>query len=230
MLEVLFPDAHQLRFIKVLDWAGVPINIKHYDVGECSAMKRVVWDFVKTKDMLVNLKTEKFPARSVASICKDHHYGIEVPVQESMRHLIPLDHETCKGVYNGDGLHPGDEPTAPLFVLQSRRSRSGWCKRRLQASEVLRMYDISDSITKGLRDELWSKIIKLNYLSPLKVLLRAAHAVLREVPGRGGGGDLIPERSVKMRRDADAVVLSSTVLPGDKANMDLVGKELTEQE
>jgi hypothetical protein len=37
-------------------------------------MERVVSAFVKTKDMVVNLKTKKRPARSVASIFKDHHY------------------------------------------------------------------------------------------------------------------------------------------------------------
>jgi hypothetical protein len=79
--------------------------------------------------MVVNLKTEKRPARSVASICKDHHYGFEVPVQDSRRRLIPLIHETSKGVYHGDGLHPGEEPKATLFVLRSCRSKSGWCKR-----------------------------------------------------------------------------------------------------
>jgi hypothetical protein len=89
------------------------------------------------------------------------------------------------------------------------------------------MYDISDSITNGLTEELRSKIMKLDYLSPLKVLLGAEHAVLREVPGRV---DLIPERSVKMRRDAAAEVLSSTVLLGDKAKLGLVGTEVTEQE
>jgi hypothetical protein len=103
---------------------------------------------VKTKDMVVNLKTEKRPARSVASICKDHHYGIKVSARESRRRLGTLVRETCKGVYHGDGLHPGDEPMAPLFVLRSCRSKSGWWKRRLKASEVLIMYDISDSITR----------------------------------------------------------------------------------
>jgi hypothetical protein len=226
MLEVLFAVVHQLRFIKVLDWVSVPITIKHSDVGGCSAMERVVRAFVKTKDMVVNLKTEKRPARSVASICKDRHYGFEVPLQESRRRLRPLSHEISKGVYHVDGLHPGDEPKASLFVLRSCRSKSGWCKRQLQASEVHSMYDISDSITNGLTDELRSKIIKLDYLSPLIFLLGAAHAVLREVPGEG----LIPERSVKMRRDAAAEVLSSTVLPGDKAKLGLVGKEVMEQE
>jgi hypothetical protein len=71
-------------------------------------------------------------------------------------------------------------------VLRSFRSTSGWCKRRLQASEVLSLYDISDSITKVLTEELRSKIIKIDYLCPLKVVLGAAHAVLREVPGGGG--------------------------------------------
>jgi hypothetical protein len=184
-LEVLFAAVHQIRSIKVLDWVAVPITIKHSDVGGCSAMERVVRAFVKTKDMVVNLITEKRPARLVASICKDHHYGFEVPVQESRRRLIPLIHETSKGVYHGDGLHPGDEPKDPLFVLRSCRSKSGWCKRRLQASEILSMYDISDSVTHGLTDEYRSNIIKLDYLSPFKVLLGAAHAVLREVPGGG---------------------------------------------
>jgi hypothetical protein len=68
--------------------------------------------------MVVNLKTEKRPARSVASICKDNHYGFEVPLQDSRSRLIPLLHEISKVVYHGDGLHPGDEPKAPLFVLR----------------------------------------------------------------------------------------------------------------
>jgi hypothetical protein len=72
-----------------------------------------------TKDMVVNLKMENHPSRSVASICKDHHYEIELPVQESRRRLIPLVHETCKGLYHVDGLCPRDEPKAPLFVLRS---------------------------------------------------------------------------------------------------------------
>jgi hypothetical protein len=66
------------------------------------------------------------------------------------------------------------------------------------------------------------KIIKLYYLSPLKVLLGAAHAVLREVPG--GGGDLITERKVQMRREEAAEVLSFKVFPGEKANLGIVGK------
>jgi hypothetical protein len=90
-----------------------------------------------------------------------------------------LVHETAKGVYHGDGLHPGGEPTAPLFILHSCRSESGRCNCHLQVSEVLSLYDISDSIIKGLTEELRSKIIKIDYLSQLKVLLGAAHAVLR---------------------------------------------------
>jgi hypothetical protein len=87
-----------------------PITIKNSDAGGCSDMERVVWDFVRTKDMVVNLKMKKLPARSVASICKDHHYGIEVPLQASRRPLIPLVNETFKGVYHGYGLHPGTSP------------------------------------------------------------------------------------------------------------------------
>jgi hypothetical protein len=49
---------------------------------------------------VVDLKTEKLRAWSVASICKDHRYGIEVSVQESRRRLIPLVQEASKGMYH----------------------------------------------------------------------------------------------------------------------------------
>jgi hypothetical protein len=81
MLEVIFDDVQKLSLIKVLDWVAVPITNKKSDVWGCSSMERVVRDFFKTKRMVVNLKTDKRPARSVASISKDHPYGIEVPVQ-----------------------------------------------------------------------------------------------------------------------------------------------------
>jgi hypothetical protein len=139
--------------VKVLDWVSAPITIKHYELGGCSDIERVVKAFVRTNNMVVDLKAEKRPPWPVASICKDHHYGIEVhvPVQESRSRLIPFIRETSKGgVYHGDGLHPGDEPRSPLFILRSCRSNSVWCKRRLQASEVLSLYDISDSINIGL--------------------------------------------------------------------------------
>jgi hypothetical protein len=136
--------------------------------------------------MVVNLKTEKRPARSVASIYKDHHYGFEVPVQESRRRLIPLIHEISKGVYHRDGLHPGDESNSPLFVLRSCRSKSSWCKRRLQASEVLSMYDISDSVTKSITDKLRSKIIPAQ-----RFTWRGARIFKR---GTGGGGDSRTQR------------------------------------
>jgi hypothetical protein len=57
MLEVLFAAVQQLRFIKVLDWVAVPITITHSDVGGCSTRERVVRAFVKTKYIVVNLKT-----------------------------------------------------------------------------------------------------------------------------------------------------------------------------
>jgi hypothetical protein len=61
----------------------------------------------------------KCPARSVDYICKDHHYGIEVPVQESMMLLIPLVHKASKGVYHGDGFHPCGDPKASSLVLRA---------------------------------------------------------------------------------------------------------------
>jgi hypothetical protein len=49
------------------------------------------------------------------------------------------------------------------------------------------VYNISDSIYKWLMDEFHSKVIMLEYVSPINVLLGEAHAVLKGVPGGGGG-------------------------------------------
>jgi hypothetical protein len=64
--------------------------------------------------------------------------------------LIPLVHENSKGVYHGDGLHPGDEPKDTLFIMRSCRSIFEWCKCCQQALGVLSFYDISDSINNNL--------------------------------------------------------------------------------
>jgi hypothetical protein len=61
LLEVLFVQL--LRFIKVFYLVAVPIIIKHSNAWWCSDMERVVWDFVRTKDLLVDMKMEKHPAR-----------------------------------------------------------------------------------------------------------------------------------------------------------------------
>jgi hypothetical protein len=57
-------------------------------------------------------------------------------------------------------------------------------------------------------------------------VLGTTHAVLKEVP-QGGGG---PERRVKVWREDDWEVISSTVLPGDKAKLGLEGKMFYAQE
>jgi hypothetical protein len=88
-------------------------------------MVRIVRSFVKTKNMVVDLSKEKFHSGSMASLCKENHYGIEVPTQESRRRLITLVHEHVKGIYHGDGLYPGDVAKYPLFLLGSCRMKSG---------------------------------------------------------------------------------------------------------
>jgi hypothetical protein len=54
---------------------------------------------------------------------------------------------------------------------------------------VLSLYGISDSVNLGLNPDLKSKVINIQHLTPVKILLSAAFAVIAEVPG---GGDLIP--------------------------------------
>jgi hypothetical protein len=60
------------------------------------------------------------------------------------------------------------------------------------------IYDIRDSVAPGFNPDLKSKVIKIQHLTPVNILLSAAFAVLTEVPG---GGDLIPERRMKVRQE-----------------------------
>jgi hypothetical protein len=48
---------------------------------------------------------------------------------------------------------------------------------------VLSLYEISDSVTLGLNSDLKSKVINIQHLTPVKILLSAAFAVIADVPG-----------------------------------------------
>jgi hypothetical protein len=137
----------------------------------------------------------------VSSSCKDQHCGVVVPTVESRRTLTPQVHSEVTGTYHGDGLYPAGLEKYPQFLMRSCRTSTGWCKRRLEPSEVLILYDISDSVTLGLNPDLKSKVINIQHLTPVKILFSAAFVVLTEV--RGGGGDLIPERRVKVRKEEE---------------------------
>jgi hypothetical protein len=80
VLEVLFASAEKFRFIKAWGWKIVPISIKHADVGRCSNVTRVIRAFVQQTAWLVDLKVLKRGPRMVSSFCKDHHFGVAVPM------------------------------------------------------------------------------------------------------------------------------------------------------
>jgi hypothetical protein len=88
--------------------------------------------------------------------------------------------------YHGDGLYPAGLEKRPQFLLHSCRTSTGWCKHHLEPSEVLSLYDIIDSLALGLNPYLKSKVINIKHLTPVKILLSAAFAVITEVAGGGG--------------------------------------------
>jgi hypothetical protein len=103
-----------------------------------------------------------------------------------MRNLTPLVHSEAPGVYHGDGLYPASLTKPPQFLLLSCRTPTRWCKRKLETPEVLSLYDISGTVTLTLSPKLRSKVIGTKGLKPMKILLSAALAVIKEVPGGGG--------------------------------------------
>jgi hypothetical protein len=76
----------------------VPISIKHADVGGCSNMTRVIMAFVRQTAWLVDLKVLKRGPRMVSSFCKDHNFGVSVPMVESRRMLTPQVHSEVTGM------------------------------------------------------------------------------------------------------------------------------------
>jgi hypothetical protein len=73
----------------------------------------------------------------VSSFCKDHNFGVVVPTVESRRILTPQVHSEVTGTYHGDSLYPAGLEKYPQCLLRSCRITTGWCKRRLDPSEVL---------------------------------------------------------------------------------------------
>jgi hypothetical protein len=168
----------------------VPMSIKHVDVGRCSNMTRVIRAFVRQTAWLVDLKVLKRGPMMVSSFCKDHHFGFVVSTVESRRMLTPQVHSEVTGTYHGDGLYPAGLENHPQLLLRSGRTSTGWCKRRLEPSEVLSLYAISEIVTLWMNPDLKSKVINIQHLKPVSILLSAAFTFITEVPG--GGGDLIP--------------------------------------
>jgi hypothetical protein len=111
----------------------------------------------------------------------------------------PQVHSEVTGTYHGDGLYPAGLEKRPQFLLRSCRTFTGWCKRRGEPSEVLSLYDISDSVALGLNPDFKSKFINTQHLIPVKILLSADFAVIMEMPG----GGLIPEQRVKVRQEEE---------------------------
>jgi hypothetical protein len=161
VLEVLLVSAENFIFAKTWGWNSVIISIKHADVVGCSNSTQVIRAFVRQTAWLMDLKVLKWVPRMVTSFCKDHHFGVAVPTVESRRMFTPQVNSEVTGTYHGASLYPSGLVKHPQFLLRSCRTSNGWCKRRLDPSEVLSLYDISYSVTLGLNPYLKSKVIKI---------------------------------------------------------------------
>jgi hypothetical protein len=184
-LEVLLVTLDKLRITKAWDWKCVPIEIKHSDVGDCSDIKLNIHTFVRRYAWLVDVKVVKKGPRMVSSFCKDNLFGFLVANGASRGTLIPQVHSDSLGVHHGDGMYPAIVAKPQPFLLRPCRTSTGWCKRKLDAAEVLSLYDIIDTVVLALTQSQRSKVIGVHHLTPVKILLSAALAVIKEV--RGGG-------------------------------------------
>jgi hypothetical protein len=155
-LEVIFAAVEKLRFTQVGDLKSVSIPIKHSEVGGCSDSNRIIRDYVRRPAWLAVTKVVRKAPRMVSSFCRDHHIGRAVAKERSRRNLTPLAHSEAPGVYHGDGLYPANLIKPPQLLSRSCRTTTGWCKRKLETSEVLSLCDISDTVALALTPKLRS--------------------------------------------------------------------------
>jgi hypothetical protein len=80
-------------------------------------------------------------------------------------------HSEVPGVCHGVGLYPVGVAKTPQILLRSCRIYNGCCKRKLNASEVLSLYDISDTVDLSLTQYLCSKVIGVKHLPPVKIIV-----------------------------------------------------------
>jgi hypothetical protein len=184
-------------------------------------MTRVIRAFVRRRAWLIDVNIVKKGPRMVSLFCKDHHFGIPVANEVSRRTLTP-------GVYHRDGLYPLSLAKPPHFLLRSCRTSTGWYKRKVEASEVMGLYDVSDTLALALNQKLRSKVIGVKHLTPIKIILSPALSVIEEVPG--GGGELIPDRRVKVRQEEEQDVKRFENQAGELGQLGLKGKPFLAQE
>jgi hypothetical protein len=143
--------------------------------------------------------------------------------------LIPQVHPNSLGVYHGDGLYPASLTKPPQFLQRLCQTSTDCCKRKLDAAEVLSLYDISDTVALVLTQEQRSKVIGFHHLTPVNNILSAALAVIKELPGMV---DLIPDRRVKVRQEEELELDMKKFenQAGKAGNLGFKGKLLTAQE
>jgi hypothetical protein len=167
-LRLVFLLVKNPRLKRHLTWKANPFVVKHDEVGGRSTMEKTF--YVLSKGLKVETKVMQRTARKVSSFCKDHPFGTEVCLQESPRTLTLKVVLISTGIYHCDGLYPGKSKKSYLFMVRSCRVSSGWCNRRLHPSEVLRLYDIIDTVSHSLYAEMKSRILATSNLNPLRML------------------------------------------------------------
>jgi hypothetical protein len=94
----------------------------------------------------------------VSSFCNYHHFGLVVTKAECHRILTQQVNSEVPGTYHVDGLYTVGLVKCPQFLMRSYRTPNGWCKRRLEPYEVVRPYEISDSVDLGLNPDFNSMV------------------------------------------------------------------------
>jgi hypothetical protein len=224
-LRLIFSSVKNPRFKRHLTWKATPFSFKHDKVGGSSTIERIFYVF--SKRLKIETEVMQRTSINVSSFCKDHHFGTEVCLQESRRTLTPKLVLLSLGIYHCDSLYPGNATKPPLFMVRSCKVSSGWYKRRLHSSEVLCLYDISDTVCHSLSAEMKSCILATTNLTPVRMLFAMLKTVLEGLPGWGVE---VAERHIKQRAGDLPDLLSSKVLPGEHLQMVKEGKRDTQQE
>ena len=175
----------------------------------------------------------EFPPSSLSSILKHTTSGIDLKAAPRLPLLTtPTVTKVTHGSYHPGGLFPAMEET-PFFLIPCVFSSSRWCKRRLDSSERLAVYDVPISIIT-LLSEQDKRSLLTTCLSPIKCLTAIVEGYfLAGTITRSGWGevklskskDIVSSDELTASSPSSSVHSEDSIIPGawltnEKHNLD----------
>jgi hypothetical protein len=196
----------QARFIVTMrrarnapsSWKYQPITLSHI---ECGGITSGTWNtyIYSSRDEPLLEMTSRVAGRDLSTILNTKLEGMPCPqpspVNDTERRVVEVRPKT----YHGGGLLPWGSFDAKV-IAPSIFSPTGWVRRQLSGSEVLKALDIPDEVETILTSKQVKTICQDASLVPLKVIIWLVDAL----PGAAAKGSTPEVANKRVKTDHDA--------------------------